>query len=357
MQRLLRSLWYNPRQSFLERVLWCFLLPWSFLYATIMRCRAICYTLGLFKAKHLSIPVISIGNLVVGGTGKTPVTAHIAQSLIASGKKVVVLSRGYGGRLGGGKPLVVSDGVTIFLTPEDAGDEPFLLAQMVPGLMVVIARDRYAAGLLALEQLKPDCCLLDDGYQHLALERNLDIVLLDARHPLGNGFCLPAGPLREPRSALVRASLLGFTRWTASGCDTLGEGATPKLHIQNRLLNYRALVTGVEVSIASLQKTRCCAAAGIADPNQFFQGLEDAGLQLVGAMELPDHAVYTRELLRSLDHYAVVTQAEYIIVTEKDAVKLQKHHTEILHKVVIASMGLVIAEELFLQQRLCEVVR
>ena len=155
--------------------------------------------------------MISVGNITVGGTGKTPATAFIARLLIGRGLKVAVLSRGYGGSMEG-ETAIVADGRTILLDAGQCGDEPYLLAATVPGLMVVMGADRYSAGMLAMERLSPDIFLLDDGFQHLRLRRDLDILLVDWARPFGNGRTLPAGLLREPLSAVQRADLVVYTR-------------------------------------------------------------------------------------------------------------------------------------------------
>ena len=175
--------------------------------------------------------MVSIGNITVGGTGKTPVTAYIARFLLAQGYRVAVLSRGYGGSLEG-QTCVVSDGLTIMLSAVECGDEPYLLASTVPGLMVVIGTDRYAAGQLAIEQLAPDIFLLDDGFQHLRLHRDLNILLQDFSRPFGNGLTLPAGILREPSSAASRADLVIFTRAPKGATIPVDTGAVPSCMLQ-----------------------------------------------------------------------------------------------------------------------------
>lgn len=168
------------------------------LYGLGARGRRTFYDRGWVRPKHLPCPVLSIGNLVAGGTGKTPLTAFLAQHLRAAGCRVAILSRGYGGRASGIN--VVSDGQRIFLKPPQAGDEACLLAQKLPGIPVVTGADRFQAGLQAWERFHPDLFLLDDGFQHFQLYRDLDVVLLDAARPFGNGRLLPRGPLREPIS-------------------------------------------------------------------------------------------------------------------------------------------------------------
>jgi tetraacyldisaccharide 4'-kinase len=157
------------------------LAPFAVLYGMVLRVRALLYQVGILSIRKLPCPVISIGNITVGGTGKTPATMLVAKELQERGYRVAVLSRGYGGSLEG-QVAVVSDGESVLLGPEQAGDEPCLLAQTVPGLMVVIGSDRYQAGLVALERLKPDILLLDDGFQHIRLHRDLNILLL-GRNP------------------------------------------------------------------------------------------------------------------------------------------------------------------------------
>lgn len=191
-----RGLASGSRTGRVDTLVLLFLTPWALLYSLAQRLRAELYRSGIVKTHRLPRPVVSIGNITVGGTGKTPVTAYIARFLMAQGYRVAVLSRGYGGSLEG-QTCVVSDGATIMLSARECGDEPYLLASTVPGLMVVIGTDRYTAGQVAMQQLSPDIFLLDDGFQHLRLHRDLNILLLDYSRPFGNGWTLPAGILRS----------------------------------------------------------------------------------------------------------------------------------------------------------------
>ncbi len=344
MHTLITRLWYASPRSWKQNLLFILLFPCSLIYQMIMRLRAISYRIGIMKQSRLPVPVISIGNLVVGGTGKTPVTAAIVGYLLGTGRKVALLSRGYGGSLGGGAAQLVSNGHDIFLTPQEGGDEPYLLAKTFPGLVVAIAGSRYDAGSLAYKTCQPDVFILDDGFQHLALWRDLDVVLLDARHPLGNGCCLPAGPLREPQSALMRAGLIGLTRWSPC-CGTRDSGGVPTVYIESQLKEFRLLGSNESISVAVLQKAGCYGVAGIADPNQFFDGLRNMGIQLVGEERLADHCDYSEAIVMSLRHRANSVQAEYIITTQKDAVKLQGVPAELLHTIVVATLGLAIHDE------------
>ena len=339
MQNMITTLWYAVSRTWAQQLLFLLLVPFSRIYSAIMRLRALGYRIGVLRQNRLPVPVLSVGNLVAGGTGKTPVTALIARYLIGTGRTVAILSRGYGGSCGGGAPQLVSNGRELLLTAEQAGDEPYLLAKTIPGLIVAIGASRYAAGCLVLECAQPDICILDDGFQHLALKRDFDMVLLDARHPLGNGHCLPAGPLREPKSALQRASLIGLTRWSQYLSYDGGEDI-PTVHIESKLHEFRMLETQELLDRDTLQNSRFFGVAGIGDPEQFFQGLRDTKMQLVGEQGLPDHCYYTEAMLASLHQRAILVGAEYIITTEKDAVKMLEVAGALRHTIVVASLGL-----------------
>ncbi|MHB8070261.1 MAG: tetraacyldisaccharide 4'-kinase, partial [Desulfobaccales bacterium] len=169
-------------------------------YGLGARTRRSLYVRGWLKPKRLPAPVISVGNLTVGGTGKTPIVACLAQLLQSQGKKVAILSRGYGGTAKG--VTCISDGQGIYQKPPQVGEEAYWLARALPGVAVYTAPARYAAGLAAWRDLQPDFFVLDDGFQHFQLHRDLDVVLLDAEAPFGNGCLLPRGPLREPVATL-----------------------------------------------------------------------------------------------------------------------------------------------------------
>jgi len=299
------------------------LAPFSLAYSCIQYLRAGLYRIGILKTNRLQRPVISIGNITVGGTGKTPITAFIARVLIQQGYRVVVLSRGYGGSLEG-QCVVVSDGITVMLGPHDCGDEPYLLASTVSGLMVVIGTDRYAAGQLAMQQLAPDIFLLDDGFQHLRLWRDLNILLMDCARPLGNGWTLPAGLLREPATATRRADLTIMTRCpegTSISADLRGK---PIFAAAHRLVDAVPLRGGEAVPFTLLLGHKFLAFAGIAQPDSFFSALRDTGLTIVQTLPFPDHADYNHARLEEIRAAMQSSGSEYAITTEKDMVKLKK---------------------------------
>lgn len=301
-------------------LLFAALVPVSLVYAFISRLRALLFESGMMASFSLPRPVISVGNLSVGGTGKTPMVTLLARKLIAKGKKVAVLSRGYGGPKDG-EVRFVSDGSAIFLPPSESADEPFLLARSVPGLIVVTGRDRYHAGRRAFERYRPDIFILDDGYQHLRLRRDLNILLLDAGNPFGNGWTLPAGLLREPPSAVRRADLVIYTR-SDSSMDLKKPRDIPACRSFHRLAGFVPLAGGTPAPFSLLAGKRGVACAGIGDPEAFFAALLEEGLEIVSTLAFRDHCGYDQSELGEIRRALAETGARYLITTEKDAVKL-----------------------------------
>jgi tetraacyldisaccharide 4'-kinase len=335
-----RELAEGRRRGLRDRFLLALLTLFARPYELVMRLRARAYAAGFLAVRTLGRPVISVGNLTVGGTGKTPAVAMLAHYFIARGKRVAVLSRGYGGTSRG--EAVVADGKTIFLSPREAGDEPCLLASTVPGLMVVVGADRYRAGLLALQRLAPDIFILDDGFQHLRLARDLNILLLDCRNPFGNGRTLPAGLLREPISAAERADIIIHTRCSgAEETDRFPE--KPSCRAFHHLVGATPLAGGERLPFEQFKGIRGVAFAGIADPSAFFRDLEEEGLTLAASLSFPDHCNYGRDELEligeTLRHYA----ADYLITTEKDGVKL-KHLAGQLGNAYTAALEMWVAD-------------
>lgn len=320
LERYFRELWEGKRRTPADRLLLALLVPLSLGYALVLRIRALLYRTGGLPSFSLGKPVISVGNLSVGGTGKTPTAILLARLLLARGKRVALLSRGFGGPEED-RVRVVSDGRCILLAPPEAADEPFLIARSVPGLIVMTGRDRYRAGLHALEKFHPDVFILDDGFQHQRLRRDLNIILLDARNPFGNGHTLPAGLLREPVSALRRADLVVRTRCEKSREYPPVRGI-PTCRSYHRLAGIAPFDGGPPAPFSLLAGRKGVAFAGIGDPSSFFTALRREGLTLAATLAFRDHCRYdggeVGEILLELDK----TGADYLITTEKDAVKL-----------------------------------
>jgi len=340
--RFWRELASGGRTGLADKLALLFLIPWSGLYSAILLLRAKLYRIGLGTTLRLPRPVISIGNITVGGTGKTPVTASIAGILMAQGYRVAVLSRGYGGSLEG-QTCVVSDGATIMLSAAECGDEPYLLASTLPGLMVVIGADRYAAGHMALQQLSPDVFLLDDGFQHLRLHRDLNILLLDFFRPFGNGWTLPAGLLREPSSASRRADLLIYTRAPEGATVSPDTGGIPACISQHTIIDLLPLGGNSPIHFSDCLGHRALAFAGIGDPDSFFAGLRAKGLNLVQCIAFPDHVVYSRERCDDIAEAMRTSVAEFLVTTEKDGVKLKGFSQECAARTLCARLELTIA--------------
>ncbi|MEX2207549.1 MAG: tetraacyldisaccharide 4'-kinase [Myxococcota bacterium] len=278
------------------------------------------YEAGLRARVRLDARVVSIGNLAVGGSAKTPVAAFLARSLHARGVRVALLSRGVGGTRTR-ETCVVADGERILLAADEAGDEPVLLAASAPGVPVLAGVQRVALGRRAITEFGARVLLLDDGFQHHRLARDLDLVCLDARLGLGNGHVLPRGPLREPVSALSRAHALVFTRATPGDAPPPGASrlpaAVPQLRVGVRKLGLRPLAGGERAALATLRGARVGLLAAIARPDRLERELGELGAVVVEQRVFRDHHRYRRDDLAGLD-----PDLRWV-TTAKDAVKLE----------------------------------
>src|SRR6058998_3976099 len=304
------------------------LIPLSHLYGLAMRTRAALYARGLLRQQTLPCRVISVGNLTVGGTGKTPVVIALAAALRDRGRKVGVISRGYK-RRSGTSFLEISDGRTLRGHPGDSGDEPFLIAQRCPGVPVAVGADRPRVGRYLLDRHHIETLILDDGYQHLALQRDVDLLVVDAAAPFGNGYLLPRGRLREPLSSMARASAVFVTR--ASQAQRLDElkatvrAAAPAVPIWITDFAPSAVVqvggaTAAEPSV--LKGERVLAVSGIGNPESFRKLLAAAEATVVDHCVFADHHAYSQDDLGKVRRSATQAGVDRIVTTEKDAVKL-----------------------------------
>jgi tetraacyldisaccharide 4'-kinase len=287
------------------------------LYGVIGWLRGIGYGIGLLPSYRAAVPVVSVGNLVAGGTGKTPVVDWLIKEFARQSKKVAVISRGYGGSFAG-EVGVVSRGQGAEMSAAEAGDEPVLLAQRNPDAIVLIAKKRSAGVKLAVEQYGAEVVVLDDGFQHRAVARDLDLILLDAQKPYGNFLPLPAGLLREFPTALARADLLLLTRAE----DRAGfDFAKPVYRSRHQLAEDLYSLDGQSLGFDKLKTQKVFAFAGIANPDSFFSGLEAKGLELAGRLAFDDHCKYDTQVLETIKLASAGCDA--LLTTEKDAVKLK----------------------------------
>jgi tetraacyldisaccharide 4'-kinase len=298
--------------------------PLSLLYGAVTRTRLSLYRRGTFHTTKLDRPVISIGNITTGGTGKTPLVEWVARTVASHGKKVCILTRGYG-RKDPHLQVIVSDGYGVLASPAEAGDEPYLLATKLTGHAAVISSaDRIAAGEEAIKDFGTECFVLDDGFQHLRLARDLNIVTIDATNPWGGGKLLPFGRLREAPEGLSRADCVVITR-----CDQAGEVEELSTEIA-RLINGRAIFKSQmrPVRVVSLKNgsgtlaapARVAAFCAVGNPDSFFRNVRQSGYEIALQRSFPDHHVYTQGEIDALIRDA---GGSSLITTAKDAVKLR----------------------------------
>ncbi|HEX8235922.1 MAG TPA: tetraacyldisaccharide 4'-kinase [Abditibacteriaceae bacterium] len=273
--------------------------------------------------------VLSVGNLTTGGTGKTPAVQWLARRLQADGAKVAVVARGYGGQLSAAG-AVVSDGQQTFVNATQAGDEPLLHARSLPGVVVIIGRDRVAAVQRAIDDFGVDTVILDDGFQFWSLQRDLDLVLLDARRPLGNGHLLPRGRLREPPESLMRADAILLTRAdvaTQAQRDAARRlvaryTQAPVFEASHAPLALRDERTATEQPLTALHGARVFAVSALADNSAFAATLQKSGAQAQRHVARRDHHRWTKSEIKRVLTDAASSDA-MVVTTEKDAVKWQ----------------------------------
>ncbi len=317
----------------------------SKVYRLVVELRVLLYQHGILRHHTLGCQVISIGNLTVGGTGKTPIVEVFARDLQKAGRKVAVLSRGYRKvepslaqrlvnlllmREGRRPPRVVSDGRTLLLDSAMSGDEPYMLATNLPEVAVLVDKDRVKSGRHAIEHFGCDTLILDDGFQYLRLKHRVEIVLVDRRNPFGNGHVLPRGLLREPIRQLARADYVFITKCSApdnaelkqtirrlnSRCEIIECAHRPR-YLQNVFTRTREeldYLKGLPISVVS----------GIAAPDGFEQELERMGGQILHRVRFADHHRYNQQQIIDLINLSQSLGAKAIITTEKDAVRFPR---------------------------------
>jgi len=330
------------RRGIRANLLRALLYALSFIYERIVQLRLYLYRKRIFRERALGCIVISIGNLTVGGTGKTPIVEKFARALQNGGRRVAILSRGYKSmprkrswldrltRREVDPPRVVSDGRSLLLDSRTAGDEPYMLAHNLKDVVVLVDKDRVKSGRLAIDKWKVDTLLLDDGLQYLHLKHRLDIVLVDRQAPFGNELLLPRGTLREPARNLRRASYIFITKNTGESNEALIqrirrynrtaeiiECAHQPLYLQN-------IYTGERLPLERLRDTFIGSICGIAAPESFERALKHLGARVDLAKRYIDHHYYTDAELQSFINRCIRRDLEMIVTTEKDAVRMPR---------------------------------
>jgi len=305
------------------------LSPFSLLYGGAVECRNHLYDEKLMPVRRLPCPVVSVGNLTVGGTGKTPTVIMLAKLLLERGWRPAVLSRGYGGK-SGSDIIVVSDGSSVLVDHTVAGDEPVLIAKSLRSVPVVTGTRRHRAGIIAIERFRANVLILDDGFQHRALARDVDIVLLDAASPFGNGCMLPRGMLREPMKSLSRASVIVASA-PAQGREEEGNlketlaaysPAAPLFHGYRRAAEITDGFLNPAGTPESLAGKKVLAFSGIAEPQGFQKTAAPLSGGLIRFITFPDHHRYGKSDIDRIRRAQRESGADCILTTEKDAVKL-----------------------------------
>ena len=317
----------------------------SMVFKVIIKLRHTLYAVRILRDSTLGVQVIAIGNLTVGGTGKTPVVEKFARELQDAGRKVAILSRGYRSkprpfherllnkillRQDITPPKVVSNSEALLLDSETSGDEPYMLAANLRDVVVLVDKDRVKSGRYAIEKFGCDTLLLDDGFQYWKLKgRRHDVVLIDYQNPFGNGNLLPRGTLREPTSHLARAQTIFITKI---------DGPTDQLREQIQELNPKAgviecvhnplffedLFTGEQLPLEFVRHRRLATISGIAQPESFEQSLIRLGNQVVYQRRFADHHRYSQQEVLDVINRGVRRKAEMLITTQKDAVRFPK---------------------------------
>jgi len=311
------------------------LAPWSVplaicsgIYRLGVAVRLGAHAMGMLRGRSLPGFVVSVGNLTAGGTGKTPAAVMLARWAVDQGCQVAVLSRGYGSR-GHEELLEVSDGQGNYTDVHMAGDEPLLIAKAVPEAPVIISRSRFLAGMYAHEKFGSDFFVLDDGFQHLQLKRDLNLLLVDAADPFGNGHLLPWGPLREPVAQLRRADAVILTR-ARHGPATRGMvpysskkfGGMPVFRADHEAERLMFPHSDGVFAPDFLQKKRVVGFAGIAHPEHFRKTLKESGAEVVAFKGFKDHHPFTRRDAEALIHIKESMEADLLVTTEKDWLRI-----------------------------------
>ena len=332
---------YSRDKSFCGKSLSYILLPFSWVFSAIVRVRYFLYNKRILDSQQLGCHVIVVGNITMGGTGKTPFSEYLAKLLQSMGRNPAIISRGYKSKaeskikkffrwmlhLPETPPKIVSDGKNVLLGSEIAGDEPYMLAKNLPGVPVVVDKDRIKAGRYAIKLFNADVLVLDDGFQYFKLRPSLSFVLVDKTNPFGNKSLIPRGILREPISHLNRASCIVVTKSDGHIPDKLKK--IIKKHEGDRIVEccHQAYYLerhcdGKRIELNELSGKKVSVFSGIASPASFEKFIDETGANIIYRKRFIDHHRFSESELNGISERSV--NAECIITTEKDAVRIQK---------------------------------
>lgn len=340
-----REVIFEERRGFRASILRALLLGSSKLYTFIIKVRRFLYNVRILRDATLGVQVIAIGNLTWGGTGKTPVVEKFARELRDEGRNVAILSRGYRSkpqpfhvwlknkllfREDTTPPRIVSDGKSLLLDSEMAGDEPFMLASNLKDVVVLVDKDRVKSGRYAIEKYGCDTLLLDDGFQYWKLAgRRHDVVLIDCQEPFGNDHLQPRGSLREPPSHLARANTIFITKSDGKTEElrrriAAANATAPVIECIHSPMYLEDVFTGEREELSFLRGRKVGSLSGIAQPESFEESLVQLGADLVYSKRFADHHRFTQQEVLNAINRGKKRQAEYIITTQKDAVRFPK---------------------------------
>ena len=342
--------WKQPIDPRLRYVLF----PLAMLFWGILFWRNLFYTFGFFVSRKLPTKVISIGNITTGGTGKTPAVIYLANILIKRGKRVAVLSRGYGRKTAGTQ--LVTDGNTPVLDWRNFGDEPTLISKALSGVPVVVDEKRHRGGMFLVDRFNPDVIIMDDAFQHRAIERDVDIVLINSQDQRSDHKLLPYGFLREPWIHLKRAHAIIFTKTNLMKPAPFLRSMARK----SRVPRFRSvLLCGPLVSPEGeykeiLKENSVLALSAVGDHGGFMRTLNSAGLNVVEELVFRDHHDYTQEDVELTQKHLLKSGAEYVVTTEKDMVKLDQLD---LSRIEIYSIGIEFKLSKKAENRLLEIIK
>ncbi|MCX7045282.1 MAG: tetraacyldisaccharide 4'-kinase [Candidatus Sumerlaeota bacterium] len=329
------------------------LQPLAFLYESMMRIRLWAYKRKVFKSSKISIPVICVGNITMGGTGKTPIVIYLAGRLKRLGKKPAIVSRGYKRKGGEGTIKLISDGRHDIAFPETGGDEPVLIARSLPGVPVIVGANRYQASLRLLDEIQPDVIVMDDGFQHLSFHRDLDILVFDVFKSLDAMRMFPAGTLREPLVHCRRAQAAVISKTNLSADESKRSSEIRKIAPDLEIFKFGLEIAGIsplkgdpnaptQINNVLPQLAVC----GIGNPDGFIQLLrQELQISKCECLSFWDHYNYTLQDIQSIEEKRSRVGAQWILTTEKDAVKIETIDADLRHWLVIKTQAQIKEED------------